>query len=116
MPRSITRDSSGSDTDNNARPDHPLPLVLFVHGGPWARDNWGYNPYHQWLANRGYDPVYGARPLKRAIQRQIEIGIVQHYLSVLPSHLEREPLVHASAGLANDASRFGRPGEGDHRN
>ncbi|MEI6223894.1 MAG: S9 family peptidase [Deltaproteobacteria bacterium] len=31
-----------------------LPLVLFVHGGPWARDNWGYNPYAQWLANRGY--------------------------------------------------------------
>src|SRR5262249_4855946 len=31
-----------------------LPLVLVVHGGPWARDNWGYNPYVQWLANRGY--------------------------------------------------------------
>jgi dipeptidyl aminopeptidase/acylaminoacyl peptidase len=30
------------------------PLVLFVHGGPWARDGWGYNPYAQWLANRGY--------------------------------------------------------------
>lgn len=32
----------------------PLPTVLFVHGGPWARDTWGFNPYHQWLANRGY--------------------------------------------------------------
>jgi dipeptidyl aminopeptidase/acylaminoacyl peptidase len=32
----------------------PVPMVLFVHGGPWARDSWGYNPYHQWLANRGY--------------------------------------------------------------
>jgi dipeptidyl aminopeptidase/acylaminoacyl peptidase len=31
-----------------------LPLVLYVHGGPWARDNWGFNPTHQWLANRGY--------------------------------------------------------------
>jgi dipeptidyl aminopeptidase/acylaminoacyl peptidase len=31
-----------------------LPMVLVVHGGPWARDQWGYNPYHQWLANRGY--------------------------------------------------------------
>jgi dipeptidyl aminopeptidase/acylaminoacyl peptidase len=29
-------------------------LVLDVHGGPWARDDWGYNPTHQWLANRGY--------------------------------------------------------------
>lgn len=31
-----------------------LPMVLFVHGGPWARDFWGFNPYHQWMANRGY--------------------------------------------------------------
>ena len=31
-----------------------LPLVLNVHGGPWARDNWGYDPEAQWLANRGY--------------------------------------------------------------
>jgi len=31
-----------------------LPLVLLVHGGPWSRDSWGYNPEAQWLANRGY--------------------------------------------------------------
>ena len=31
-----------------------LPMVLLVHGGPWARDSWGFNPMHQWLANRGY--------------------------------------------------------------
>lgn len=31
-----------------------LPTVLLVHGGPWARDNWGYDPMAQWLANRGY--------------------------------------------------------------
>lgn len=31
-----------------------LPAVLNVHGGPWARDKWGYNPEAQWLANRGY--------------------------------------------------------------
>jgi len=29
-------------------------MVMDVHGGPWSRDEWGYNPYHQWLANRGY--------------------------------------------------------------
>ena len=29
-------------------------MVLFVHGGPWGRDLWGFNPWHQWLANRGY--------------------------------------------------------------
>lgn len=31
-----------------------LPLVVNPHGGPWARDFWGYNPYAQFLANRGY--------------------------------------------------------------
>lgn len=31
-----------------------LPLVLNVHGGPWARERWGYNPEAQWFANRGY--------------------------------------------------------------
>jgi dipeptidyl aminopeptidase/acylaminoacyl peptidase len=31
-----------------------LPVVLNVHGGPWARDTWGYHPEAQWLANRGY--------------------------------------------------------------
>lgn len=35
-------------------PSHPLPMVLQVHGGPWARDGWGFNSLHQWLANRGY--------------------------------------------------------------
>lgn len=31
-----------------------LPTVLFVHGGPWARDYWGYSSIAQFLANRGY--------------------------------------------------------------
>ena len=31
-----------------------LPAVLLVHGGPWARDSWGYSPLTQMLANRGY--------------------------------------------------------------
>ena len=31
-----------------------LPMVLFVHGGPWGRDSWGYSSFPQWLANRGY--------------------------------------------------------------
>jgi dipeptidyl aminopeptidase/acylaminoacyl peptidase len=44
----------GSDSDGDGRPDKPLPLVLVVHGGPWGRDDWGFNPFHQWLANRGY--------------------------------------------------------------
>jgi dipeptidyl aminopeptidase/acylaminoacyl peptidase len=36
------------------RPASPLPLVLDVHGGPWARDSYGFHGEHQWLANRGY--------------------------------------------------------------
>jgi len=43
-----------TDSDNDATPNQPLPMVLLVHGGPWARDEWGYNGLHQWLANRGY--------------------------------------------------------------
>jgi dipeptidyl aminopeptidase/acylaminoacyl peptidase len=31
-----------------------LPMVLLVHGGPWARDAWGFRPEVQFLANRGY--------------------------------------------------------------
>jgi dipeptidyl aminopeptidase/acylaminoacyl peptidase len=43
-----------SDPGRTGKPSKPLPLVLDVHGGPWVRDSWGYHPYHQWLANRGY--------------------------------------------------------------
>lgn len=31
-----------------------LPTIIFPHGGPWARDFWGYNGYAQFFANRGY--------------------------------------------------------------
>ncbi|HYT94361.1 MAG TPA: S9 family peptidase [Gemmataceae bacterium] len=44
----------GSDATGKGRPASPVPLVLNVHGGPWARDGWGLNPMHQLLANRGY--------------------------------------------------------------
>ncbi len=45
---------SGTEFNEKAHPGKPLPILLYVHGGPWARDEWGYDPYHQWLANRGY--------------------------------------------------------------
>ena len=44
----------GSDADGDGRPEKAVPLVLFPHGGPWGRDDYGYDSYHQWLANRGY--------------------------------------------------------------
>ncbi|MGE5813293.1 MAG: S9 family peptidase, partial [Acidobacteriota bacterium] len=31
-----------------------LPLIVLPHGGPWARDTWGYDAFAQFLANRGY--------------------------------------------------------------
>jgi hypothetical protein len=31
-----------------------LPMVLYVHGGPWSRDYWGFDPVVQWMNNRGY--------------------------------------------------------------
>ncbi len=35
-------------------PAKALPTIVVPHGGPWARDNWGYNSIAQFLANRGY--------------------------------------------------------------
>ncbi|MCY7279821.1 MAG: S9 family peptidase [Sphingomonas bacterium] len=45
---------AGSDPDGDGRPSAAVPMVLLVHGGPWGRDAYGFNGYHQWLANRGY--------------------------------------------------------------
>lgn len=44
----------GTDTTGNGIPNVPQPMVLLVHGGPWARDTSGYSGTVQWLANRGY--------------------------------------------------------------
>jgi dipeptidyl aminopeptidase/acylaminoacyl peptidase len=44
----------GADANHDGKADRPVPMVLYVHGGPWARDGYGYNTAHQLLANRGY--------------------------------------------------------------
>ncbi|MFT3727767.1 MAG: prolyl oligopeptidase family serine peptidase [Terricaulis sp.] len=44
----------GSDANNDARPEQPVPLVIIAHDGPWSRDSYGFDAMHQWLANRGY--------------------------------------------------------------
>jgi dipeptidyl aminopeptidase/acylaminoacyl peptidase len=36
------------------RPSEPLPTVVLVHDGPWARSRLEYSAEHQWLASRGY--------------------------------------------------------------
>ncbi|MBJ6980865.1 S9 family peptidase [Luteimonas sp. MC1572] len=43
-----------ADADGDGKADVAVPLVLLVHGGPWARDEYGYSGFNQWLANRGY--------------------------------------------------------------
>ncbi len=37
-----------------SKPPRKLPLVAVIHGGPWVRDNWGFNSDVQFLASRGY--------------------------------------------------------------
>lgn len=50
----LTLPATEKASGGTPHPGKPLPMVLYVHGGPWARDQWGLNSYHQWLANRGY--------------------------------------------------------------
>lgn len=55
--RFVARDGlliNGYLTLPQGRPAEQLPVVVNPHGGPWARDNWGFNPQVQFLANRGY--------------------------------------------------------------
>jgi len=40
--------------DGKGIPSKTVPLVIHVHGGPNARDSWGFSSQVQWLANRGY--------------------------------------------------------------
>jgi len=63
-----------------------LPVVMYIHGGPWARDYWGYDPYAQFLANRGYAVMqvnyrsstgYG-KQYGNAGNREWGIGSMQH--------------------------------------
>jgi len=45
---------AAADPDGDGRASAPVPMVLWVHGGPWSRDSWGFDSVHQLLANRGY--------------------------------------------------------------
>lgn len=66
-----------------------LPMVLLVHGGPWSRDVWSFDPMVQWLANRGYAVLqvnfrgstgFGKKFLN-AGNLQWGVGAMQHDLS-----------------------------------
>ncbi|MBI4676492.1 MAG: S9 family peptidase [Elusimicrobia bacterium] len=66
-----------------------LPIVLMVHGGPWGRDTWGFDPQAQWLANRGYAVLsvnfrgstgYG-KSFLNAGNKEWGVGAMQHDLT-----------------------------------
>lgn len=45
---------TGSDIDGDGVPTQPMPTIMFVHGGPWDRDVFGFRALFQLYANRGY--------------------------------------------------------------
>jgi len=70
-------------------PPKDLPTIMLIHGGPWYRVSWGYNPEAQFLANRGYAVLmpnfrgstgYGKRFLN-AGNKQWGTGYMQHDIS-----------------------------------
>jgi dipeptidyl aminopeptidase/acylaminoacyl peptidase len=79
-----------------------LPVVMWIHGGPWGRDVWGYNPYVQFFANRGYavfqpnfraSTGYGKKFLN-AGNKQWGTGAMQHDITDGVNYLIKE-------GIAN---------------
>ena len=66
-----------------------LPAIILPHGGPWARDTWGYDSFAQFLANRGYAVLqpnfrgstgYGKKFLNLG-NKQWGTGYMQHDLT-----------------------------------
>jgi len=74
----------GSDEDGDGKPEAPLPLVLLVHGGPWARDGYGFNGMHQLLANRGYAVL--------SVNYRGSVGFGKHFINA--SNLEWAGKMH----------------------
>lgn len=62
----------------NFKAGSPVPFVLHPHGGPWAKDNWGFDREVQFMANRGYAVLqpnfrgstgYGAKHLRASYKQ-----------------------------------------------
>jgi len=56
LPQELQVSISRLDGDivQDIKTNKKVPLVIYVHGGPTARDEWGLDKAHQWLSNRGY--------------------------------------------------------------
>jgi dipeptidyl aminopeptidase/acylaminoacyl peptidase len=81
-------------------PSTNLPIVIMPHGGPWARDLWGYNSLAQFLANRGYavfmpnfrgSTGYGKHYLN-AGNKQWGTGFMQHDITDGVQYLIKEKI------------------------
>ena len=59
-----------------------------------------------WLANAGYDPVYGARPLKRVIQRSLQNPLAEQILSGSVSDGQVVSVSAGDSGLVIDGQEF----------
>ena len=86
-------------TPKIARPEN-LPTIVMPHGGPWARDYWGYSSMAQFLANRGYAVLmpnfrgstgYGKQYLN-AGNKQWGTGFMQHDLTDGVEYLIKEKI------------------------
>jgi dipeptidyl aminopeptidase/acylaminoacyl peptidase len=69
-----------------------LPFILLPHGGPWWRDRWGYDPWVQLLANRGYAVIqpqyrgstgFGKKFLNASTRQYGDRAIMREYLDVI---------------------------------
>jgi ATP-dependent Clp protease ATP-binding subunit ClpB len=60
----------------------------------------------EWLANAGYDPVYGARPLKRVIQRRLQDPLAQLLLEGKISDGSKIKVSAGRTGLTIDGAEF----------
>lgn len=81
-----------------------LPTVIMPHGGPWARDYWGYNPFAQFFANRGYAVIqpnfrgstgYGKEFLN-AGNKEWGTGAMQHDLTDAVNYLIEEGIADST--------------------
>lgn len=80
-----------------------LPTIILPHGGPWARDTWGYDSFAQFLANRGYavlQPNFRGstgfgRKFLDAGNQEWGTGFMQHDLTDAVHYLIKEGIADA---------------------
>jgi len=86
------------------KPRRNLPVIVMPHGGPWARDIWGYDPFTQFLANRGYavfQPNFRAstgfgKKFLNAGNKQWGTGTMQHDITDGVNYLIKQGIADQS--------------------